>query len=68
MDDMDRIEDDASNNSSMPRKRIYELRPRDGLRCHDTRIKFHKDWYRHSKVEGGGGGFTGTQNVDQICR
>jgi hypothetical protein len=33
---------------------IYEVRRWNGLRCHDILIKFHKDWFRHSKddVEG----------------
>jgi hypothetical protein len=25
----------------------------DGLRWHGVRTKFHKDWFRHSKVSGG---------------
>jgi hypothetical protein len=29
---------------------IYELRRRDGLKCHDTHTKFNKDWFRNSKV------------------
>jgi hypothetical protein len=29
---------------------IYEVRLSDGLRCHDVHTKFHKDWFRHSKV------------------
>jgi hypothetical protein len=32
---------------------IYKVYPWDGLRCHDIHIKFHKDWFRHSKVDGG---------------
>jgi hypothetical protein len=28
---------------------------KDGLRCHYVRTKFHKDWFRHSKVNRGGG-------------
>jgi hypothetical protein len=32
---------------------IYEIRRWDGLRCHDTHTKFHEDWFRHSKVDGG---------------
>jgi hypothetical protein len=33
----------------------------DGLRCHDIRTKFRKDWFRHSKVNWvGGGGYTHT--------
>jgi hypothetical protein len=27
----------------------------NGLRCHDTHIKFHKDWFRHSKIDEGWG-------------
>jgi hypothetical protein len=30
--------------------RIYEVRLRDGLRCHKTHTKLHKDWLRHSKL------------------
>jgi hypothetical protein len=33
---------------------IYEVRHCDGLRCHDTHIKFHKDRIKHSNVNGGG--------------
>jgi hypothetical protein len=33
--------------------RMYEVRRRDGLRCHDFHINFHKDLFRHSKVIGG---------------
>jgi hypothetical protein len=29
---------------------IYESRRWDGLRFHDIYTKFHKDWFRHSKV------------------
>jgi hypothetical protein len=29
---------------------IYEIRHSEELRCHDTHTKFHKDWFRHSKV------------------
>jgi hypothetical protein len=29
---------------------IYELRRRDGIRCHDIDTKFHKVWFCHSKV------------------
>jgi hypothetical protein len=25
----------------------YELRLFDGVRCHDIRMKFHKDWFAH---------------------
>jgi hypothetical protein len=31
---------------------IYEVRIWDGLRCHDIHIKFHKDWFRHLKING----------------
>jgi hypothetical protein len=31
--------------------RIYEVHRWDGLRCHDIRTKFHKDWFSHSKVD-----------------
>jgi hypothetical protein len=41
---------------------IYEVRRSDGLRCHDTHTKFHKDWFRHSNVNGGGEcSYTNTQ-------
>jgi hypothetical protein len=26
----------------------------DGFLCHDTHTKFHKDWFRYSKIAGGG--------------
>jgi hypothetical protein len=29
---------------------VYEVRRSDGLRCHDVHTRFHKDWFRHSKV------------------
>jgi hypothetical protein len=29
------------------------LGPTPGLRCRDIRTKFHKDWFRHSKVNRG---------------
>jgi hypothetical protein len=32
---------------------IYEVRRWDGLRCHGIHTKFHKDWFRHSKVNRG---------------
>jgi hypothetical protein len=35
--------------------RIYEVCCWYGLRCHDMHTKFHKNWFRHSKVDGGGG-------------
>jgi hypothetical protein len=31
--------------------RIYEVLCWDGLRWHDIDTKFHKDWFRHSKVD-----------------
>jgi hypothetical protein len=31
---------------------IYEASGWDGLRCHDIHTKFHKAWFRHSKVKG----------------
>jgi hypothetical protein len=31
---------------------ICEVRHWDGLRCHDVHTKFHKYWFRHSKVTG----------------
>jgi hypothetical protein len=33
---------------------IYELCRRDGLMCYDIHAKFHKDWFRYSKVDMGG--------------
>jgi hypothetical protein len=30
---------------------IYEVCRWDGLRCHDIHTKFHKDWFRHSKID-----------------
>jgi hypothetical protein len=33
---------------------IYEVCHWSGLSCHDIRTKFRKDWFRHSKVFGGG--------------
>jgi hypothetical protein len=35
----------------------------DGLRYHDIHAKFHKDWFRHSKVDGGG--YTDTMVISQ---
>jgi hypothetical protein len=32
---------------------IYDVRRSDGLSCHDKHTKFHKDWFRHSKVQRG---------------
>jgi hypothetical protein len=34
---------------------IIEVRRSDGVRCHDIRVhtKFHTDWFRHQKVDGG---------------
>jgi hypothetical protein len=34
-------------------REIYELHHRDGVRCHDIHTKFHKDFFRHSKVDRG---------------
>jgi hypothetical protein len=34
---------------------IYEVRRWDVFRCCDIHTKFHKDWFRHSKVDGGRG-------------
>jgi hypothetical protein len=31
---------------------IYEGLRSDGLRYHDIHTKFHKDWFRHLKVDG----------------
>jgi hypothetical protein len=31
---------------------IYEVRRWDEFRCHDIYIKFNKNWFRHSKVDG----------------
>jgi hypothetical protein len=34
---------------------IYEVVCRcDGLKCHDVRTKFYKDWFKHSKVDSEG--------------
>jgi hypothetical protein len=41
---------------------IYEVRRWDGLRYHDIRTKFHKYWFRHSEVEGGGDTQTGLRS------
>jgi hypothetical protein len=40
---------------------IYELHRWDGLRSYDIRTKFHKNWFRHSKVNKGG--YTNTQTA-----
>jgi hypothetical protein len=40
---------------------IYEVRRWDGRRCHDIYTKFHKNCFRHSKVNRG---FTDTQHGD----
>jgi hypothetical protein len=32
---------------------IYEAFCRDQFRCHDIHTKFHKDWFRHSKLDRG---------------
>jgi hypothetical protein len=48
---------------------IYELSRLDGLRCHDIHTKFRNDWFRHSKVNGGGWGWdsqTQRQHADRI--
>jgi hypothetical protein len=42
----------------------YEICHSDGLRCHDICTKFHKDCFRHSKVNKGG--YTDTQHGDII--
>jgi hypothetical protein len=33
---------------------IYDLYRRDGVGCRDIHTTFHKDWLRHSKVNGEG--------------
>jgi hypothetical protein len=33
---------------------IYDVRHWEGLRCRDMHTNFHKDWFRHSKVNRGG--------------
>jgi hypothetical protein len=33
---------------------IYEVCRWDGLSRHDVHTKFHKDWFSHSEVNGGG--------------
>jgi hypothetical protein len=47
---------------------FFKLRRLDGLRCRDIRTKFHKDCFRHSKVNRGGGmhRHTHRQQVDLI--
>jgi hypothetical protein len=40
---------------------IYKVRHLDELSCHDTRTKFHKQWFRNSKVDKRGEKFTGKQ-------
>jgi hypothetical protein len=40
---------------------IYELRRWDGLRCRNIHTEFHKDWFKHSKVNSGG--YTDTQTA-----
>jgi hypothetical protein len=43
---------------------IYEVRCGDGLRFRDIDTKFHRDRFRHSKVnKGGGPGFTEIQSA-----
>jgi hypothetical protein len=32
---------------------IYEVWRSDEFRCHDVHTEFHKDWFGHSKVDGG---------------
>jgi hypothetical protein len=32
----------------------YEERHRDGFKCHDKNFKFHKHWFWHFEVDGGG--------------
>jgi hypothetical protein len=43
--------------------RINEERRSDGLSCHDMRNKFHKHWFRHTKVNTEGVVFTDTQTA-----
>jgi hypothetical protein len=40
---------------------IYEIRRWDGLRCHELHIRFHKDWFRNSKIDTGE--YTDTQTA-----
>jgi hypothetical protein len=42
---------------------IYEVRRLYELRCHDISTKFHKVWFRYSKVDGG---YTDRQHGDLI--
>jgi hypothetical protein len=42
---------------------IYEVRRWDGLRCHVIHTKFHKQWFRHSNVDSGGGGVAHTNKT-----
>jgi hypothetical protein len=44
---------------------IYEVCSWDGLRCHKIHM-FHKDWFRHSKVDGEIHIQAGTQHGDLI--
>lgn len=37
-----------------------------GLRHHDTQYRFNKYWFRHSEVDGEGGGGSRTQRHDII--
>jgi hypothetical protein len=32
---------------------VYEIRPYQGLKCHDMYTKFCKDWLMHSKFDKG---------------
>jgi hypothetical protein len=45
---------------------LMEVPPSDGFRCHDIHTEFHKDWFRHSKVDCGGDTQTHRQNGDLI--
>jgi hypothetical protein len=45
---------------------IYELRLSNEVRNHDIRSKFHKDWFRHSKVNRRGDTHTDTHRNRKI--
>jgi hypothetical protein len=42
---------------------FYKVYQQDGLHCHDMHTKFHEDWFRHPKVDGGGGGDTASKVI-----
>jgi hypothetical protein len=43
---------------------VYEVLRSNALSCYDTHTKFHKEWFRHSKVKKGGeGGITDSMEI-----